>query len=223
MKRIKKKDKIYIFGPLKLQNELLVSYLEKNTGMDCEYWRKQKITSIPDRKDVRNSLILLDCYDNDMDSFWIKLDLSFFSTRHECYVALFNVNLKKGIEKEAVKRNVRGIFYNDDPPGVLTKGVKAILKGELWYSRMLLEKILFDEIRYNEKVRNTNSALTPREKEILIMVASGEANEGIADRLCISPYTVKTHVYNIYNKIAVPNRIQAALWASKNLKNSFQN
>ncbi len=153
MKRIKKKDKIYIFGPLKLQNELLVSYLEKNTGMDCEYWRKQKITSIPDRKDVQSSLILLDCYDNDMNSFWIKLDLSFYSTRHKCYVALINVNLKKGIEKEAVKRNVRGIFYNDDPPEVLTKGVKAILKGELWFSRMVLKEILFDEIRYNEKAR----------------------------------------------------------------------
>ena len=222
MKRIKKKDKIYIFGPLKLQNELLVSYLEKNTGMDCEYWRKQKITSIPDRKDIRSSLILLDCYDNDMDSLWIKLDLSFFSTRHECYVALFNVNLKKRLEKEAVKRNVRGIFYNGDPPEILIKGVKAILEGELWYSRMVLEKILIDEIRYNEKYRNANSALTPREKEILIMVASGEANEEIADHLCISPHTVKTHVYNIYNKITVPNRIQAALWASKNLKNSFQ-
>ena len=223
MKRIKKKDKIYIFGPLKLQNELLVSYLEKNTGMDCEYWRKQKITSIPDRKDVRSSLILLDCYDNDMDSLWIKLDLSFFSTRHECYVALINVNLKKGIEKEAVKRNVRGIFYNGDPPEVLTKGVKAIVKGELWFSRMILEEILFDEIRYNEKARNTNSALTPREKEILIMLASGEANEEIADHLCISPHTVKTHVYNIYNKIDVPNRIQAALWASQNLIKSFKN
>ena len=223
MKKIKKKDKIYIFGPLKLQNELLVSYLEKNTGIDCEYWRKQKITSIPDRKDIRSSLILLDCYDNNMDSFWIKLDLSFLSTRHECYVALINVNLKKGIEKEAVKRNVRGIFYNGDPPEVLTKGVKAILKGELWFSRMVLEKILFAEIRYNEKVRNTNSPLTPREKEILIMVSSGEANEGIAARLCISPYTVKTHIYNIYNKIAVPNRIQAALWASQNLIKSFKN
>jgi hypothetical protein len=95
MKRIKKKDKIYIFEPLKLQNELLVSYLEKNTGMDCEYWRKQKITSIPDRKDVRSSLILLDCYDNDMNSFWIKLDLSFCSTRHKCYVALINVKGKR--------------------------------------------------------------------------------------------------------------------------------
>ena len=66
---------------------------------------------------------------------------------------------------------------------------------------MVLEEILFDEIRYNEKARNINSALTPREKEILIMVASGEANEEIADHLCISPHTVKTHVYNIYNKI----------------------
>jgi LuxR family transcriptional regulator of csgAB operon len=49
------------------------------------------------------------------------------------------------------------------------------------------------------------------------MVASGRANNKIAEELCISPHTVKTHIYNIYKKISAPNRLQAALWAAKNL------
>ena len=60
-------------------------------------------------------------------------------------------------------------------------------------------------------------ALTQRENEVLTMVAVGATNEEIADRLCISPHTVKTHVYNIFKKINVPNRLQAAFWAAKNL------
>jgi DNA-binding CsgD family transcriptional regulator len=49
------------------------------------------------------------------------------------------------------------------------------------------------------------------------MVVSGATNEEIAARICISPHTVKTHIYNIFKKIKVPNRLQAALWAAKNL------
>jgi LuxR family transcriptional regulator of csgAB operon len=45
----------------------------------------------------------------------------------------------------------------------------------------------------------------------------GATNEEIGAKLCISTNTVKTHVYNIFHKIKVPNRLQAALWAAKNL------
>jgi DNA-binding CsgD family transcriptional regulator len=48
------------------------------------------------------------------------------------------------------------------------------------------------------------------------MVASGATNEQISDRLFLSRHTVKTHVYNIFKKINVTNRLQAALWAAKN-------
>jgi LuxR family transcriptional regulator of csgAB operon len=65
--------------------------------------------------------------------------------------------------------------------------------------------------------RRDATGITGREAQILAMVAVGAKNEEIADKLGISPHTVKTHIYNLCKKIGVPNRLQAALWAAKNL------
>ena len=118
---------------------------------------------------------------------------------------------------DLVKKGVRGIFYNSDPLPNLAKGVPAILNGELWYSRKDLMKCLLDSNDDNEFALERRGLLTSREKEILILIASGISNIQIADKLNISRNTVKTHLYNIYNKIKVPNRLQAALWAAKHL------
>ena len=53
--------------------------------------------------------------------------------------------------------------------------------------------------------------LTEREREILACAASGRGNKGIADQLCISLDTVKTHLHHIYRKLGVTGRVEAVL------------
>lgn len=59
-------------------------------------------------------------------------------------------------------------------------------------------------------------SLTAREKEVLALVAKGLSNREIAERLTLSPGTVRTHVANILSKLGVADRLQAALWAIHN-------
>ena len=64
---------------------------------------------------------------------------------------------------------------------------------------------------------SNNTVLTQREVEIIPLLAEGLSNKEIAERLCIAPYTVKTHLKNIYKKLVVKNRIEAIM-AANNLK-----
>lgn len=61
--------------------------------------------------------------------------------------------------------------------------------------------------------QRTATALTPREREILVLVAQGKSNRDIADDLLISERTARTHVSNVLSKLGLTSRTQAALWA----------
>jgi DNA-binding NarL/FixJ family response regulator len=68
-----------------------------------------------------------------------------------------------------------------------------------------------------QRGRRPADTLSPREREVLRLVARGLANKAIARRLEISERTVKAHLTNIFSAIAVTDRTQAALWAQQHL------
>lgn len=208
---------VHIVGWNKLQNRLLVSFLEKETGLKCMCGPMLDPPAGIDKEPVRTSLVLLDCLGTDLANPWIGLGVGSNSNQPQCFIALFNVDPDRGIEREAVDRGVRGIFYDNEPPERIPKGVLAILNGELWYSRETLSKRVWESRSAAKLTGGAAAALSSREKEILVKIASGASNKDIASELCISPYTVKTHAYNIYKKIKVPNRLQATLWVAKYL------
>jgi DNA-binding NarL/FixJ family response regulator len=208
---------VHIIGPLKFQNKLMAWYLQENTGLTCAYSKNLNAESFSGPSGKKTCLILLDCLGNDLTGLWSTIRSFFDSGNKGYYIAIFNMPTGQPFGNDLVKKGVRGIFYNSDPLPNLAKGVPAILNGELWYSRKDLMKCLLDSDGDNEFALERRSLLTSREKEILILIASGISNTQIADKLNISRNTVKTHLYNIYNKIKVPNRLQAALWAAKHL------
>jgi len=208
---------VHIIGPLKFQNKLMAWYLQENTGLICACSKNLNAESFSGPPGEKITLILLDCLGNDLTGLWSTIRSFFDSGNKGYYTAIFNMPTGQPFGNDLVKKGVRGIFYNSDPLPNLAKGVPAILNGELWYSRKDLMKCLLDSNDDNEFALERRGLLTSREKEILILIASGISNIQIADKLNISRNTVKTHLYNIYNKIKVPNRLQAALWAAKHL------
>jgi LuxR family transcriptional regulator of csgAB operon len=208
--------RVLIIGPNTLQNGLLARFLEKETGLECTFGPELGGKRI-DSSFSSARLILLDCRGTGLNHLWAMIESARTLDLNRCYIALFNLDADTGTEKEVMDRGIHGIFYAGDPLEMFPRGVKAMLDGEMWYSRKALSKRIMNPHKGNTASLAPANILTSREKEILIEIASGASNEDIARVLSISPHTVRTHIYNIYKKINTANRLQAMLWVAKYL------
>lgn len=209
---------VHIIGRHRFQNELMAFYLKREIGVQCAV---SKTPFTIDTNDIKRSdksaLILIECPDKDLKMFLNGFKDINSNIAVNRLVALFNVERGQGIEEKALALGVKGIFYNEDPIESFYKGIGAIFDGELWISREILTKYVTGNRLKDNPAKQDKVPLTSREIEIIAMISMGTKNEEIAEKLFISPNTVKTHIYNIFKKIDVPNRLQAALWAAKNL------
>ncbi|WP_039839964.1 LuxR C-terminal-related transcriptional regulator [Vibrio owensii] len=133
---------------------------------------------------------------------------------------MLNLGHELDTEELASWPHVKGIFGPSDSMDKLCQGLKAIIDGDNWLSRRLLEQLL----TYYKGKESTYSIepaeeveLTRREIQVLQMLKDGGSNMEIADSLFISEHTIKSHLYNIFRKIEVKNRTQATSWAKRNL------
>ena len=209
---------IYIIGPSGLPNEAVASCLKRETGYDCfllEGINHLHQQGLEDQS--RPRLVLVDSQGKNLARVLAELKPYLKAKHANNKVVLFNMQRELAIEKKCVLKGISGFFYKRDPLDIVLKGVRAVLEGELWISRKTLTNCILESTRGKRDSQSGRPVLTSRESEILALVAIGATNEEIADKLCVSPHTVKTHLYNIFKKISVPNRIQAALWAAKHL------
>lgn len=91
-------------------------------------------------------------------------------------------------------------------PNLLAR-VEAVLRRSNWQQ----EASAPQEKKLNKDINV--DALTPKEKEVLSLVAKGASNQEIADKMCVRDVTVKTHLNSIFKKLKVTNRTQAVLLA----------
>jgi DNA-binding NarL/FixJ family response regulator len=216
----KTKAFVHIVGKNMLQNELLLEFLKKETGFYGACFKNLVSTKTINNHlpSAQSQIFLLDCKEADMDQLWNDISSWRASNENYCILALCNVDPLHKIEETAAKEGIQGIFYKHDSPKTIPKGICAILKGDLWYSRKVLSRFLMKKkssIKMKEQA--ASAKLSEREKEILTLIASGYTSKEIAAKLSISTHTIKTHSYNIYRKLKVNNRLQATLWAAKHL------
>ena len=110
----------------------------------------------------------------------------------------------------ALDAGAAGYLLKDAEPDELARSIRAAARGDV-----PLDPKAARELLSARAPGSPLASLSPREREVLVMVAEGLPNKVIARRLSISEKTVKAHLTSVFRQIGVTDRTQAALWAQR--------
>jgi len=120
---------------------------------------------------------------------------------------------------ELLENGAIGYVLKDEALETLANAVRAAASGKSWLSPTIASKVVKRAVRQQINAAQdalsapTSENLTPRELEILYLLADGLDNTAIAERLTVTKRTVQNHISNTYRKLGVTSRTEAMLYA----------
>jgi DNA-binding NarL/FixJ family response regulator len=197
---------VIIVGTGSLQNKLLANLIEQKTGYACSIRPAEQLNaSLP-----ATSLVLIDAAE-----FAARMQALYANGLFQS-IAVINADERLPLAVAVACPGVKGVFFAESSEDTLVKGIEAIFRGEYWLPRRLLCAHLERTRTVQRPASPAATLLTRKEMETLRLLATGSSTEHIALELKVSPHTVKTHIYNLFRKIRVTNRVQAVHWAAQN-------
>ncbi|MEJ7787967.1 MAG: response regulator transcription factor, partial [Solirubrobacteraceae bacterium] len=119
----------------------------------------------------------------------------------------------------ALRAGAAGFLLKDAPRERLVEAIHVIHAGEALLSPSITRRLIEDYAHRTDPIQPPDTLLrelTPREREVLILVARGLSNHEIAQRLIVTDATVKSHVGNVLMKLGLRDRVQAVVLAYEN-------
>jgi DNA-binding NarL/FixJ family response regulator len=115
----------------------------------------------------------------------------------------------------AIRSGARGYLLKGAEPAETLRAIRAVASGEAIFSPGIAERVMnyFTHLSVSPAQRVPLAELSEREREVLTLIAQGLTNAAIAERLVLSPKTIRNYISEIYSKLQVTDRIQAVLRA----------
>lgn len=115
----------------------------------------------------------------------------------------------------ALRAGAKGFLLKDAGPELLLQAIRAAANGDALIAPNVTARLInrFAELTPESQGSSLDEPLTPREEQVLKLVAMGKTNGEIAEQLNISMSTIKTHMAHLMGKIGVRNRVEVAIWA----------
>jgi DNA-binding NarL/FixJ family response regulator len=148
-------------------------------------------------------------------------DLSLLRWLRVSYPKVAPVLLAENDDRElvvnALRAGAKGIFlFTETPFPMLCKCIHCVSQGQVWINRQQMNYVLdaLSEVPTLRVVNsNGRSLLTPREEQVVALVADGLTNRGVADELGLSEHTIKKYLLRIFDKVGISSRVELVLYA----------
>jgi DNA-binding NarL/FixJ family response regulator len=114
----------------------------------------------------------------------------------------------------AMRLGARGIVLKQSASDLLVKSIHRVYSGEIWLDNRMTAELMKALAKSSDNgPRRDKPLLSEREQEVVQLVAEGYRNKEIGEKLFISQQTVKNHLYNIFDKLGVSDRLELVLYA----------
>ena len=122
---------------------------------------------------------------------------------------------QKNINFLLMSHRVRGIIAPDENVEMFYKALRVVNNGDIWIDQKHLKALLKDA--GNVSKRREPNSLSDQDNKIISFICKGKKNREIADTLCLSEHTIKSHVSRIYKNLNVKNRAQLVKLAQNSM------
>jgi DNA-binding NarL/FixJ family response regulator len=130
-------------------------------------------------------------------------------------IVLLTAHLHEDQLIEALHLGVRGFVLKEMTTKLLVECLRRVHAGGQWLEKDSANRAMAKLVRREARGREVATLLTPREIEVVRMVAKGSTNKEIASKLCIADGTVKIHLHNIYEKLKINRRAELVRFADE--------
>ena len=192
-----------------VRNGLEASLLS-DPGLELFGKAKSGIEALALCQESAPDVILMDVVMPDMDG--LETTRAILDRHPQVKIIVLTSFPEEDLIQRALEAGAIGYLIKNVSIGTLSNAIRSAYSGQSTLSPEATQAL----VQYRSKPKDLGDDLSERERQVLVLVVQGMSNEEIAEKLVISPYTVKNHVSACISKLGANNRTQAATRAIEN-------
>lgn len=212
-----KRVRVFVVDATRMSSQLIAGALKRCrnsfdvyalTSNSSEAFREMEMN----RPDV--AVISAELQDGRFTGFKVLYQLR--ATKSKIPTVMLLDSEKRDLVIDAFRAGARGIFCRAYPFNTLPKCIRRVYEGQIWVSNSQVEFLLeFVSTLRPLRIHDTGgmALLTPRERDVVRLVAEGMRNQEISQKLNLCEHTVRNYVFRVFDKLGVSSRVELVLYS----------